>query len=598
MENRANRGTILLRLLSIMLSTALVGGLTYGSHVWVTALVRSLYTYRTPLRAIPLTHQTTRPLVTQVVIVVVSGLRQDLSERMPTLNSLRDQGASLTARIQAPTYAETTWTTLLTGAGPEINDADLLADLPNELTGIMVDHIFDTAHRVGLSAGLAGHQGWERLLPLANLDVSFVTGLTRATGDREVTETALRLLEDFRPNLLLIHLNQLGQVSSETGGLREDSYRAALRVDTHLRDIADALDLGRSCLIVTSDHGQTSRGGYGGNETEVTAVPLVMAGKGIKRVSLGSVEQRDIAPTVAALLGMPVPGVAQGQMVENALDLTPETRAEKLTSYATQRTALANHYLAAIDGAPLSETARGDAAVAKSSLEVGNYRGASQLATFSLVRSREEMVQQRDNRLSRERLNRAPVSMLAILIPLYLLLRKSSGRSWYLFFCATVVVLIYHGSRLWRGDGYSLSSLRGFRPLVRETLDRAAVSSGIAGLLALGGILIEGEESLLEIWRSLLGFGLQTCYLLTIPVALAFGLNGFALTWFIPDLTTMFVQIESLLLLALSGAILIAWPIPFVLIGLVIRVLLRIVHRMVALMSSSLETVHAHRRNR
>ena len=117
-ERRRNRWLALRRGLTIILSTLVLGGAAYGGHLWSGALVRSVYVYRTPLVTMSSAVETTRPLAMQVVLVVISGLRQDISERMPILQDLGTQGVRMVSEAEPPTYAQPTWTTLLTGAGP------------------------------------------------------------------------------------------------------------------------------------------------------------------------------------------------------------------------------------------------------------------------------------------------------------------------------------------------------------------------------------------------------------------------------------------------------------------------------------------------
>ena len=76
-----------------------------------------------------------------------------------------------------------------------------------------------------------------------------------------------------------------------------------------LRVAFAGIDLTRDTVIVTADHGHVSRGGHGGAEPEVSSVPLVLAGKGIvPGASARNAQLVDVAPTVAALLGVPAPG--------------------------------------------------------------------------------------------------------------------------------------------------------------------------------------------------------------------------------------------------------------------------------------------------
>jgi hypothetical protein len=89
-----------------------------------------------------------------------------------------------------------------------------------------------------------------------------------------------------------------------------------------------ALDNGETTFVIVSDHGHIQRrghGGHGGGELEVTVIPLVLAGKAIKPG--GDIAyQIDVAPTIAALLGLPIPASNQGGVLFNALEMTDAQR--------------------------------------------------------------------------------------------------------------------------------------------------------------------------------------------------------------------------------------------------------------------------------
>jgi hypothetical protein len=62
------------------------------------------------------------PLVRRVVLVIVDGLRADVSRSsMPTLNTLRSYGSDLTLTVPQPSLSYPNWTTILTGASPTIS---------------------------------------------------------------------------------------------------------------------------------------------------------------------------------------------------------------------------------------------------------------------------------------------------------------------------------------------------------------------------------------------------------------------------------------------------------------------------------------------
>jgi hypothetical protein len=76
--------------------------------------------------------------------------------------------------------------------------------------------------------------------------------------------------------------------------------------------------------VITADHGHTGRGGHGGLEPEVLAVPLILAGAGVKPgATAGDAHLIDIAPTVSALLGIPAPGHGLGRTLTEVLELDP-----------------------------------------------------------------------------------------------------------------------------------------------------------------------------------------------------------------------------------------------------------------------------------
>src|SRR5690606_8864122 len=84
--------------------------------------------------------------------------------------------------------------------------------------------------------------------------------------------------------------------------------------------------------------------GHGGTEPEVRRTPLVMAGPGIRAGDGFEGSHTDIAPTLAALLGLPLPSLASGRPMEPLLDLTARQQAD-LTMRADQQKRLVTQIL-------------------------------------------------------------------------------------------------------------------------------------------------------------------------------------------------------------------------------------------------------------
>jgi hypothetical protein len=101
------------------------------------------------------------------------------------------------------------------------------------------------------------------------------------------------------------------------------------------------IDLARDTVIVTADHGHVRPGGHGGREAEVSNVPLVLAGSGIiAGATARDARLIDVAPTVAALLGVPAPGCAEGRALVELLRLSPDEAARRAAADASRSQAV------------------------------------------------------------------------------------------------------------------------------------------------------------------------------------------------------------------------------------------------------------------
>ena len=104
-----------------------------------------------------------------------------------------------------------------------------------------------------------------------------------------------------------------------------------------MAEIAATLDLSQDTLFVASDHGQIDRGGHGGQDPITLVEPWVLAGAGVKSGSYGDVQQVNVAPTLAALLGANIPASAQGRVRTEMLTLNPEQAAAIERAATAQR---------------------------------------------------------------------------------------------------------------------------------------------------------------------------------------------------------------------------------------------------------------------
>lgn len=323
-----------LRLVLLPLVLMLLG---LGSLFLLLGLMESLDTYRPARAAVAGVSEAaeqaavTPGLSPSVVLVVVDGLREDASGDMPYLTGLRQMGAYGTARSGQPSYSMPSYAVLSSGAWQE-KTGIVLNDGKGPLT---VDTVFRLARRHGMSVVMVAHQWWEEL----NGREAFSSVLTYSDSDASlavdawVRDRAVAVLRPDPPDLTLVHFMQVDSEGHAAGAASAQYRDAVLATDSYIKDVVAAMDLTCQTLIVTADHGHLSHNagggsGHGGWESELVTVPLVMVGAGVKVGSLPSVvQQTDVAPTVAALLGLPVPGGAQGRVIWEGLASGTEYRA-------------------------------------------------------------------------------------------------------------------------------------------------------------------------------------------------------------------------------------------------------------------------------
>jgi hypothetical protein len=532
-----------------------------GSYLWAMVLLDSLYKYESPLKGKLPIGQPTQPLVPQVVMVIVDGLRYDTSLEMPYLNRLREQGASgVMVGIPSPA-SQPAWTTLVSGAGPEINGAPFLdPDHTDQIQPIAVDHLFAEVNRSGFISGLVGSNWWQKMVPDRFLYAQFFVE-DDDDADGQVVDTALRFLKNFRLHYLLIHLNQVDHVSREYGAASSKYRQAALRVDAHLRDIAQATNVQRNILIVVSDYGHPEAGERGKYGRVALMAPFVMVGPAVVPGDYGHIAPGDVAPTVAALLGTAVPNAAQRPIRFDMLRMDEVQRAVKLVTQAQQRVALGQAYLSSIGAAPLSDTAEGDALVATSSLQVKNYTGAYTLGELAVQEIDWEMEQARARSIQSERAQRRIGALGVILAPLFLAWWKRSKRLGILILAAILTVAIYHLLFIQEGNIYAPNIPRPVEPFLEESLHRVAIALPTGLVVALLWLWHERERSLLDVTQSVYGFSFAVIYFLVIQVAIGYWLNGPTVTWYLPDLTLFFLHFSALVQSSMVAAISVFLPV-------------------------------------
>jgi len=499
------------------------------AYFWVTNLMDSAQSYRSPLANTPSTpgQALGAPVTRRVVVVLIDALRYHTSTNfavMPFLNELRAQSASATMHSQPPSFSAPGWTTILTGAWPDINDSQLF-NPPDEFSAraFTQDDLFAASQRAGLNTAVSGYSWFEGMLANSGVDAGFYTPGEDNPADIEVVNAALPwLTEDYQ--LVLIHLDQVDYAGHYQGGPRGPNWNAAAtRADSMVSEIVAKLDLTQDTLLVISDHGQIDRGGHGGPEPITLVEPFMLAGAGVIPGNYGDVNMVDIAPTLAALLGTNIPASNQGHVLTDMLTLTFEQDGTIQAALKAQQSQLFTAYTTAI-----GSSAR---------VGAGEIVSATQAA----------MNQARLARLGSERIWRNVLAAFLAILPGYLLfLRKDKKLLWLMAGAVLYVLLFNLRYAVIDGRTYSLASVEGATWLIIYGATTAAVAVILGWLVPMFGLRAfkAGPRKAAE---TALGYIWFTIYLLALPILLSFAVNGFTVTWTLPEWSTLFIGLLSLI---------------------------------------------------
>jgi hypothetical protein len=555
---------------SIGLSMLTLAGVAVAMLLWTAAFRAALYNYHSPLREseLPAVASSSTPAAS-VVIVLVGGLGYDASEtlNLPALAQLRRIGANAAALSVPPTYAQTAWATLLSGAPPEMNTAPPLDAPVDDLRLLGVDTIFARAHEAGLRTAVLGPAVWRRLIPRNQLDDTFFVDAPGSEADRAILEAAFSRLKDDQAHLILIHLTQLDVAAQQPGDASGQAYKqAAGQVDAYLDKLSAVLDLKRTVLVVVSDHGYTAAGGYGGSEEEVIWQPLVMVGGNTTPGNYSNVNQADLAPTLAAILGVAPPSAAQGRILFEMLRLSDADRVFAQVRLAQQRVQLAQAYLAAVQGenAALPERVLTDLTQAQVVL-TSNPAGAFQLAELAQREADTQMVAARHSRSRAEQIPRLIFIALTALIWASLLWQRRGFHAGSILIAAAITLALYHGLYQLQGYSYSVSSLseQDLPALPFDFARRVAVSLLAGGGLMLFFFMLTDEVDWVTLLGSMYGFSVLVVLMFILSFFWGYWQNGLVPTWRLPDVGAVFWQVSGAFE-ALSAAVLgfiLPWPV-------------------------------------
>jgi type I phosphodiesterase/nucleotide pyrophosphatase len=317
-------------------------------------------------------------LARRVFVVVIDGLRLDRSYELPFLDDLRRRGVDSEATSHYPTWSRPNYVSILTGVPPHASGVRT----NHHATPVLLDSLMDRARAAGLRVATAtDYDVLPRLFlrrqghgppPAPAAGASPAAGAPPATDPGGDAASDLDSLEQpgalpgirapdadlaspfddarYAPwpggfseagsalaaghaDLVILLVGAVDAAGHAHGGDSAQYRDAAVIADRAVARVLAHVDLSRDAVIITADHGHTGRGGHGGVEPEVLAVPLIAAGAGIRPgATVLDARLIDLAPTVSALLGLPAPGHGLGRTLTELLTLDAAARTRRIAS--------------------------------------------------------------------------------------------------------------------------------------------------------------------------------------------------------------------------------------------------------------------------
>jgi hypothetical protein len=204
--------------------------------------------------------------------------------------------------------------------------------------------------------------------------------------------------------------------------------------------------------------------------------------------------------------------------------------------------------------------------VAYSSLLVRNFGSARRLAEFAVQGADTEMAKARSQRVDTERRRRLPISAIPVLAVAYLLWRRWNPTTAVLTASALSTVVFYNLLFFWEGEVYSLSTIGTWHAFVADSLVRMGTALIPAVCILVWLVWHQRRRSPIEVATLNHSYGLIVAFVVALPLAVAFTLNGVDVTWRLPDPLWAFLQISALV--QLGAAALLTLPLPLVTIPL------------------------------
>ncbi|MDR3686320.1 MAG: alkaline phosphatase family protein [Coriobacteriia bacterium] len=320
----ADKGASRVLWVSFVLGTLVCLGVAYGAYTLAAYSWAQVVNYNSPYVSadppeglVSVEPTPSAPMVRRVVLVIVDGLREDVSRSsMPTLNTMRTYASDISLTVPQPSLSFPNWTTILTGASPPISGVTTNWHSGRQLAPTLIDTVNASGGKaivVGPTdfTGLFGIQPGPRVSLRSWPKGGYLSG--------QLVDDALRLSkESTTSSLIVLHLPDVDEAGHEFGGGSAQYRQTASKVDADIARLVAGLQSPGTTFVIVADHGHTATGGHGGWEPEVLQVPGIFVGDSV-RLGTGTGTLDQVAPTISVLLGLTPPAYAEAQALRSVV---------------------------------------------------------------------------------------------------------------------------------------------------------------------------------------------------------------------------------------------------------------------------------------
>ncbi len=253
---------------------------------------------------------------------------------MPHVRELMTQGSwTIKKRSVLPSSSAINWASIFMGTGTEGHGYTEWDSRTPEIPSIAVSEhgifptIFTVTRQQMPDAELGALYEWDGIAYLVDtlaLDTYRQVAEGPDNNSQPLTDAAVEYIKTQKPLIAAIIYDNPDHVGHSAGHDTPEYYEVLSYLDGQIGQIIEASKQAGiyddTVFIISADHGGIGKG-HGGKTLLEMETPLVMAGPGIKKAGelKSAVMQFDIAPTIAALIGITTPQPWIGRPVTEAL---------------------------------------------------------------------------------------------------------------------------------------------------------------------------------------------------------------------------------------------------------------------------------------